>query len=77
MENDMNAQDQNKTSKIVGALFLVYEGDIVRDENGKVTNRLIETMSYDIPKDYLEGIDLNSLNITDNATLINNFTNGV
>jgi hypothetical protein len=74
----MNLKDGNNQQKIVGATFLVFEGDIVKDENGRITNKLREVITHDTPKSELiaAGIDTNALQIMTHDEVIRKVIEG-
>jgi hypothetical protein len=65
----MNASDTNMPVKIIGLTFMVFEGDIVRDDNGNITNKLRETMHYEAPEIERNGASVRSKNEIIAATL--------
>lgn len=45
----MNVKDENQEAKIVSVSLFVFEGDIERDADGNITNKLREVITHDSP----------------------------
>jgi hypothetical protein len=71
-------KDTNQQAKIIGATFIVFEGDIVRDENGHITNKVREVMTHSVPESELQsaGIDTSQVKIIPHQDIVNRVVNG-
>jgi hypothetical protein len=43
---DTGLKDELPPTKVTGITFLVFEGDIERDERGRITNKLREVITH-------------------------------